>query len=119
MKTIELDGRSIENPAYCNHRRGRNWAAVMRGKNAANCDREFLRAKGDIVDLEAVKAGDVIEFGGDYISGSGRRQPDRRWWHIHDIDDDTMTYEPHPSLAKALKAARAAATVSTTSEEPA
>ncbi len=119
MKTIELDGRSIENPAYCNHKRGRNWAAIMRGKNAANCDRVFLRAKGEIVDLEAVQAGDVVEFGGDYISGSGRRQPDRRWWHVHAIEDDALTYESHESLAKALKAARITTPLSITSEEPA
>ncbi|MGO8332106.1 hypothetical protein ACC778_08270 [Rhizobium ruizarguesonis] len=108
MKTVELDGRSIENPAFCNHKRGRNWAAIMRGKNAANCERSFLRAVGEVVDLDCVQAGDVIEFGGDYITGSGRRQPDRRWWYVHDITNDAMTYEPHPTLANALRAARVA-----------
>ena len=48
MTTIELDGRSVENPAYCNHRRGRNWGAIVRGKNAANCERSFLRAVGEV-----------------------------------------------------------------------
>jgi hypothetical protein len=116
MKTIEHDGRSIENPAYCDHRRGRNWGEVMCGKIAANCDREFLSAKGNIVDLEAVKVGDVIDFGGDYVSGSGRRHPDRLWWHVHDIDE-AMKYAPHASLANVLKAARAAPTTSTKLEE--
>jgi len=106
MTTIELDGRSVENPAYCNHRRGRNWGAIVRGKNAANCERTFLRVVGEVVDLEAVQAGDVLEFGGDYISGSGRRHPDRRWWHVQDITDDTMTYMRHETLAKALRSAR-------------
>lgn len=106
MKTIELDGRAVENPAYCNHRRGRNWAAIMRGKNAANCERTFLRAVGEVVDLEAVQAGDVLELGGDYVTGGGRRHPDRRWWHVQDITHDTMTYEPHETLAKALRSAR-------------
>jgi len=106
MKTIELDGRSIENPAYCNHRRGRNWGAIVRGKNAANCERTFLRAVGEVVDLEAVQVGDVLEFGGDYVTGSGRRHPDRRWWHVQDITDDTMAFEAHETLAKALRSAR-------------
>ncbi len=106
MKTIELDGRSIRNPAYCSHKRGRNWAAIMRGKNAANCERDFLNAKGDIVDLDPVEVGDVVEFGGDYITSTGRREPDRRWWHIRAITDDAMNYESHPTLAKALRAAR-------------
>ncbi|ACP24469.1 hypothetical protein NGR_c06760 [Sinorhizobium fredii NGR234] len=109
MKTIELDCRSIKNPAHCYHKRGRNWAAIMRGKNAANCDRDFLRSTGDIVDLDPVLAGDVVEFGGDYITSTGRREPDRRWWHVRAIADDAMTYEAHPTLAKALKAAREAA----------
>jgi len=106
MKTIELDGRSVENPAYCNHRRGRNWAAIMRGKNAANCERTFLRAVGEVVDLESVQPGDVLEFGGDYVTGSGRRQPDRGWWHVQNITDDAMTYESYETLAKALRSAR-------------
>ncbi|MBN9054543.1 MAG: hypothetical protein J0H80_12375 [Rhizobiales bacterium] len=106
MTTIELDGRSVENPAYCNHRRGRNWAAIMRGRNAANCERAFLKAVGEVVDLEPVQPGDVLEFGGDYVTGGGRRHPDRRWWHVQDITDDTMTYEPHETLAKALRSAR-------------
>jgi len=106
MKTIELDGRSVENPAYCNHRRGRNWGAIVRGKNAANCERSFLRAVGEVVDLESVQVGDVLEFGGDYVTRSGRRQPDRRWWHVQYITDDELTYESHETLAKALRSAR-------------
>lgn len=111
--SIELDGRSVDNPVYCNHRRGRNWAAVVKGKNAANCERQFLRAKGEIIDLEGVRPGDVIEFGGDYVTSSGNRRPDRRWWFVQEINDDVMTYEAHPTLAKAMKAARPAQVTTT------
>ncbi|MEJ6847164.1 hypothetical protein V3589_13220 [Sinorhizobium fredii] len=107
MTTIELDGRSIKNPAYCSHKRGRNWGAVLRGKYATNCERSFLPTVGEVVDLERAQPGDVLEFGSDFISGCGRWQQDRRrWWHIHDITDDEMTYEPHKTLAKALRSAR-------------
>lgn len=113
MKTNELDGRSIENPAFCDHKRGRNWAAIVRGKNAANSNRDFLRTHGKIVDLEPVAPGDVLEFGGDYITSCGNRRPDRRWFLVQDINDDVITYEQHSTLAKALRAAR---TVSTEAE---
>lgn len=106
MKTTELDGRSINNPVFCAHKRGRNWAAIVTGKNAANCERRFLRTSGRIVDLAAVSSGDVVEIGGDYVTASGRRHPDREFWLIHEIDDDHLTYELHESLAKAIRAAR-------------
>jgi len=106
MKTAELGGRSISNPVYCSHKRGRNWAAIITGKNAANCERDFLRTRGPIIDLGAVEAGDVLEIGGDYVTASGRRQPDREFWLITDINDDNVSYEEHATLAKAIKAGR-------------
>lgn len=104
--TRVLDGRSISNPAYESHKRGRNWAAVVSGKNAANFERRFLSTRGETVDLEPVRAGDVLEFGGDYITGGGRRVPDRRWFHVHQIDDELIKFVRYPTMAKALKAAR-------------
>ena len=105
---VELDGRSLQNPVYYYHRRARNWGAVITGKNAANCQRAFLRAAGPIVDLSSVESGDVLEFGGDHVSGSGRRRPDRCWWHVLHIDDDTLVFNEHESLSKAIRAARLA-----------
>lgn len=107
MDTFELDGRSIENPVFCSHRRGRNWAAIVSGKNAANAERFFLKARGPIIDLSPVAVGCVVEFGGDYISSGGTRRPNRCWWLIVDISDEAISVEPFQSLAAAIRAARA------------
>jgi len=106
LTTNELDGRSIENPVFCSHTRGKNWAAIIRGKNAANAKREFLRKCGKIVDLGPVTPGHVLEFGGDYITSGGYRHPNRRWLLVKEINDDFITYEQHDTLAKALRSAR-------------
>ena len=107
-KTIELDGDSVENPVYCSHRRGKNWAAILTGKNAANMHRSFLRSKAEIIDLEPVGTGDVLEIAGDYTSSGGRFQPDRLYWYVTAKTEDEMTVEVHPTAAKALRAARLA-----------
>ena len=107
MDDFELDGRSIENPVFCSHRRGRNWAAVVSGKNAANAQRNFLKAVGRTVDLSQVAVGDVVEFGGDYISSGGIRRPNRCWWLIVKISDEVVSVDPFESLAAAMRAARA------------
>lgn len=106
MDVYELEGCSIESPVFCNHRRGKNWAAIMTGKNAANAQRSFLLMKGNIVDLSEVKPGNVVEFGGDYVTSSGRRQPDRQWWVVHVVSDESITVEAAETLAAAIRAAR-------------
>lgn len=108
-KVIELDGDSMENPIFVGHKRGKNWAAILSGKNAANMHRSFLQSKGEIIDLEPVKAGTVLEIAGDYVTSGGRFDPNRRYWRVTAKTEDEMTVEVHASAAKALKAARLAA----------
>ncbi|WP_026789806.1 hypothetical protein [Pleomorphomonas oryzae] len=108
---LPMDGGSIRSFVYCSHKRGGNWAAVLSGPNAARMTRTYLSQRGRIVDLTTIKANDVIEFGGDYTTGSGRRIPDREYWHIIsiDFDDDSVVFDQYPTPAKALRAAREAA----------
>ncbi|CAI9414951.1 hypothetical protein ANOBCDAF_03339 [Pleomorphomonas sp. T1.2MG-36] len=105
-----MDGGSVESPCYCTHKRGGNWAAQLTGPNAARMTRTYLPQRGRIVDLTTVKAGDVLEFGGDYTTGSGRREPDREYWHVIkiDFDVDMIFFDKYPTPAKALRAAREA-----------
>lgn len=117
--TVELDGGSFENPAYVHHKRGKNWAAILTGKNAANMQRQFLKSHGATVDIDGLPVGTVLEVGGDYITSGGNRQPDRRYWRIIELTDEQMTVENHPSAAKALKAARVAAVEAITEEREA
>ena len=74
-------------------------------------EREYLSRRGRIIDLTTVKAGDVLEFGGDYTTSGGRREPNRAYWRIMriDFDADVVVYERYPTPAKALRAAREAA----------
>ena len=114
-KTIELDGDSFENPIFCSHKRGRNWVAVLTGKNAANMSKRFLKSRGETVDVESVRIGDVLEVAGDYTTSGGRFDPNRRYWRVTAKSEDEMSVEVHPSAAKAIKAARLAAKAETES----
>jgi hypothetical protein len=109
METFELDGRSIENPVFCAHRRAKNRTAIMVGKNAANAQRTFLPTHGRIVDLSKVMPGDLLEFAGDSISASGIRRSNRTWWLVRDINDNEMTVDVFETLASAMGDARQAA----------
>lgn len=114
--TRKMDGGSIESPRYCDHKRGSNWAAKLTGPNAARMERKYLRQRNEIVDLTTVRAGDVLEFGGDYSTASGRREPNRAYWHIIevDFDNDSISYRKYPTPAKAIRAAREAVRAATT-----
>lgn len=116
-EALALDGGAIENPAYERHKRGRNWAAVLTGPNAARMERRFLAARGATVDLTDVQPGQVLEFGGDYMTGRGRRIPDRRFYLILAKDGiDEVTVEWHGTAAQALRAARDFAKAAPTAE---
>jgi hypothetical protein len=105
-KAIKVEGEAIENPIFEGHKRGRNWVAVLTGKNAANMERRFLKSHGSTVDLTGVSIGSALEVGGDYISARGIRYPDRRYWRVTDLDEATMAVEVYASAAKLLKAVR-------------
>jgi hypothetical protein len=109
MKTIGLDGDSFENPIFCGHKRGRNWVAKLTGKNAANMAKSFLESRGETVDVESVKVGDVLEVAGDYVTSSGRLDPNRHYWRVVEKSEDEMLVGAHPTAAKTLKSARLAA----------
>lgn len=117
IETVELDGDGLENPVYCGHQRGRNWGAILTGKNAAQMERHFLRQKENIIDLEPVAVGHVLEIAGDYFTCSGRRDPDRLYWRVIEKTEDEMKVEVYPTPAKALKAARLAKENASKTEE--
>lgn len=106
-EVLRLDGGAVENPAYVSHKRGRNWGAVLSGPNAAKMERTFLAARGATVDLSDVRAGQVLEFGGDYVTSGGNKHYDRRYLLVLATDGiDEMTVERHDTAAQALRAAR-------------
>jgi len=101
-----IEGASVENPAYVSHKRGRNWAAILRGPNAAKMEREYLSQRGAIVDLGSLKRGDALELGGDYITSGGNRHPDRRYYAVHARTETELLVELCSSAAQAIRTAR-------------
>lgn len=85
MRLKTESGALLEVPIWEDHKRGKNWAAVIALSPTApgGLERKFLpRAHGDyyyvITDL---RVGDPVEFGADYYTGGGNREP-HRWYGV-------------------------------------
>jgi hypothetical protein len=81
-----VGGCVVEPPVYCEHRRGRNWAATVAAdpKIAGGVVRSFWqRGSGDLLYVVPpdLQVNDVVEFGADYISTTPRRHPER-WYGV-------------------------------------
>ncbi len=80
---------TIENGALCSapvwetHSRGKNWMAIIQvdPRSPGGLKRDFAdKAKGDCYYmLPSLAVGDAVEFGGDYISGGGKKT-ENRWY---------------------------------------
>ncbi len=77
------DGALTSAPVWENHKRGKNWLAIIASdpSSPGGLKRDFaVKAKGDSFYLEPTWiVGDAIEFGGDYYSGGGSKRADR-WY---------------------------------------
>jgi len=80
------NGILIETPVYCIHSRGKNWLAriALNPKAPGGLDREFCektKGQGRYILPADLRLGDAIEFGADYYTGSGKRNPNR-WYGV-------------------------------------
>lgn len=105
--TLAIDGDAIENPIFESHKRGKNWVAILTGKNAASMERHFLANKGRVVDVSklSVTGGDVLEIAGDYTSTRGNKSRNRVCGVVVERTDEQMILDTYSSDAKALSAA--------------
>jgi len=92
IERIETTDGVIENLSYESHRRGKNWIATVKADRSApgGLARDFWpRVRGGRYGAvpPTLSVGDVIEHGGDYYSGSGRKCPDRRYTRVCVIGD--------------------------------
>jgi len=85
---LEIENGALEEvPANCweSHRRGKNWLAIIipNPGSPGGLERVFVRkAHGSAYYLiEGINVGDAIEFGADYYSGGGRKNP-IRWYGV-------------------------------------
>ena len=105
MTTFEFIEESvIESPVYESHKRGKNWFAVLEGKNSVDMSMSFQKMRGKLCSCVNLKPGMAVEFGGDYISTGGYRQPDRKIYVIESIDEKGVHCTPYETRAKAMKA---------------
>lgn len=79
----DLEDGCVANLSYESHSRGKNWVATVTPNRAApgGLDREFWKHGSDkwYAAPSTLKAGDIIEMGGDYVSGRGNKTRDRRY----------------------------------------
>lgn len=104
------------------HSRGRNWIAVITPNRAkpGGLEREWLdRVRSTFYSTSGVTAGDFIEVGADYMTGAGRRHPNRSYFRVlvvrantwvireADIPTDSLTIPPYTPEAEAARKALA------------
>lgn len=102
---LPIDGDAIEAPVFETHKRGKNWASVLVGKNAANMDRHFLPQRGRIIDVSRLSRGDAFEIAGDYTSSGGTPHPSRFIGVVVEKTDDVLIVDKYATIAKAMSAA--------------
>ncbi len=108
------DGALTTAPVWEDHKRGKNWAAVITAdpKSPGGLGRAFLpRANGRYMyQIGGLAVGQAIEFAGDYVGGSGRVTPNRWYGVVRAIEIDRLVCEKCPTSAQAIALARTMAT---------
>jgi hypothetical protein len=105
---IEL-GALRDVPLYHDHKRARNWCAIVRldPKAPGGLARQFLgraRGSGNYYLADGLAVGQVVEFGADYYSGSGRKSADRWYGVVRDISESEVVIESFPDARAAVRA---------------
>jgi hypothetical protein len=104
--TIEVIDGLFESPHFVGHKRGRNWAAILNGRNAANVERDALKKTGggEYYDVGALQAGSALEIGSEYTSSGGNCDYNRHYFNVVEIDDNRLILVYRASAAKAMQA---------------
>ena len=102
----------LEAPKFETHKRGKNWMAVIDIDATApvGLGRDFLpRGRGECLYIvEKVDVFDPIEFGADYMSGTGRKYTSRWYGIVVAKTDGVLLIEECETGAKAVLRAREA-----------
>ncbi len=105
------DGVLTEVPVWEDHRRGKNWMAVIDVDPRApgGLDRQFAdkaRGQGAAYVLPVLKPGDALEFGADYISGSGKRTQSRWYCYVVRVEPAYLVLRQRSTGKAAVEAGR-------------
>lgn len=81
----------IQNEDYCDHKRAKNWVAVVRPdvSQPGGLARVFCpHGSGRWYILPSTLApGEIIEMAGDYYTARGAKQADRRYLLVHEVHE--------------------------------
>lgn len=99
-------GALVSAPIYNDHKRGKNWLAVIAPDPMApgGLGRKFQpQARGRyLYMIDGLKVGDAVEFGADHYSGSGNKTPYRWYGVVRSITEESVEFEEFPTSAKAI-----------------
>jgi hypothetical protein len=102
-----INGALLEVPAWEKHKRGRNWAAIIdvdpTGPNGLSRF-WFNRGRGPCIYIipDELELFDPVEFGADYVRGSGWKDPDRWYGVALAIAEDHLLLQPCPDAMSAV-----------------
>lgn len=89
------------------HHRGRNWVASVEIEPTlpGGLKRTFFpRASGKVAKAvipERLAVGDILEFGADYVSFGGKREPTRVYAVVLALSDTELVVKPYENVADA------------------
>ncbi len=103
-------GAMIAVPIYENHRRGKNWLAIIEAdpQSPGGLRRTFVqRGRGQYYYLiDQLKPGIPVEFGADYYSGSGKKSSNRVYGIVVTVAGTFIEFEWHNTAIQAIKAGK-------------
>lgn len=107
-KSLRIVNRGLVDVlAWHPHHRGRNWVALVEIEPTlpGGLKRSFFpRASGKVAKVvipEGLKAGNILEFGADYVSYGGRREPTRIYGVVTGLTATELVVKPHLDLLEA------------------
>ena len=109
---VKIEHGAMTNaPIYEDHKRARNWLAVIRldPKAPSGIGRKFMeKARGDryFYLTDGLEVGQPVEFGADYYTGGGRKQASRWYGVVAEITEDEIVFERAADARSAVERAK-------------
>lgn len=91
--TLEVKDGSIEHIHYNDHKRAKNWIAIVTRNRTqpGGLQREFLkRFRSRYYSAEQITKGQFLEIAADYYSVGGRKYTKRRLYEVMSVDADEI-----------------------------
>jgi len=91
------------------HKRGKNWVAIISvdptmpgGLSRVFFDRARAKGPAKYVVPERLLAGDVLEFGADYMTSFGKKKPNRVFAKVITVTADGIEVKPYKTVEEAI-----------------